>query len=301
MQGMQVKTFVDPRIKRAPSWRSPMTTALDQTPHMSVTIRKLLARDAVISIELGRLIILQRDGQPAPVGWLEQYSDVLVREILVALGIEAYRYESYSTGFYGAVKASGLTLLLSSVRDDSDAYAIFNVCLTRSKTTKAGAEGTPLPKRHFRLKGKRGHFYRFWLSTGLREPRRISSFHDYMGHLKGILFTAKVTDGHPNRLECGTLKPLSISPAEIQEAFRPDISCTTSGHPTDNCRTHLPDKEYALALVNRGLQPEFTTCAEKHGKTVISSHGNSPSLSPRRKTPQEQTSEEWEADYSGTA
>ncbi|MCS4251017.1 hypothetical protein [Pseudomonas sp. BIGb0164] len=147
----------------------------------------------------------------------------------------------------------------------------------------------------------RSNFHRFWQSTALPLPRRLSSFHDYMGHLKGILFSAEIADNHSNRLNSGSLRPLSISAAKILETFEPDIYHTTHGQTTDNSRTILPDKKITPALQNRGIQEEFITCAAKHGKAVISRNGNPHLHGFRRKTPQEQTNEEWEAEFSQPA
>lgn len=221
-----------------------------------------------------------------------------MREILAALGIEAFEYVSYTTGRYGRNKAAGVTLQLVSVAADINTYTIFNADLTRDRTTKAGVKGTPLPKGHFRI-GKRSHFYRFWHSTQLPLPKRLSSLHDYMGNLRGILFTAEKAQGHENRLDAGSITPLSISVTEIQKAFLPDNSRTVSGQITDNHQTSMPDKDSPQAPINRGLQKSSTTCSSNHVKAVISTRDNTVIISPAslHKIPEEQTTEEWLADY----
>ncbi|MBV7573569.1 hypothetical protein KW846_12800 [Pseudomonas sp. PDM32] len=265
---------------------------------MNVDVRRVLNR-AEICIEFGRLVILPTSGAPVPQHWFQEHSSGLIREILTTLGIEAYEYCSYTTGYYDKHKAAGVTLQFESAISDSTPYAIFNAELTRSRSTKTAKKGSPLPKGHFRI-SKRRHLYRFWKSTGLPEPKRLAALHDYMGNLAGILFTADWVKGRENRMDAGSLLPLSVSAGEIRKAFLPDNLRTTPGQAPDNIQTRLPDKDSALSLENRGLQPIPTTCHENHGKAVISERrdkgaGSSP---PQRQTPQEQHWEDWLDEYS---
>ena len=45
-------------------------------------------------------------------------------------------------------------------------YAVFNADLTRQRNTTTAKAGALLPKGQFRI-GKRSHFYKFWMGTGL--------------------------------------------------------------------------------------------------------------------------------------
>ncbi|CAI8880502.1 Integrase [Pseudomonas sp. IT-P258] len=268
---------------------------------MTVTVEKLLARGNEISIEHGQLVIRPSSGMPVPLDWRDKYSPALLREILVTLRMDAYEYGGYSTGLYGTNKAAGVTIQLPSFVGGLDTHAIFNAELNRKLSTKAGKKDTPLPKGHFRI-GKRSHLYRFWQSTGLPTPRRMSSFHDYLGNLRGILFTADMTADQNNRLDTGSLRPLYITAVEVRKAFQPDKGRTIDGQLPDNCRTKVPDKDLTTAQTNQGFKGNPTTGTDNHGKTVISTSEytavNEPVVS--RKSPQEQTDEEWLADYSST-
>lgn len=266
---------------------------------MTVGIWKLLSRGDELSIERGRLVIHPASGKPIPQKWFREHSQDLIREILTTLGIEAYEYCNYTTGHYGPRKLPGITLQLLSVVARDSVYAIFNADLCRERNTKAGAKGSPLPKGHFRV-GKCSHLYRLWLSTGLPEPKRLAALHDYMGNLAGILFLADGVEGHKNRMNAGSLHPLSIPVLEVRKAFLPDNPRTTSGHAPDNFRTKPPDKEPTQGPMRWGFQPKPTTCRENYGEAVIGEHeytgaGLSP---PQRKIPQEQSYEEWLEDYS---
>lgn len=261
---------------------------------MSTLLATLVNRGDAVSIELGRLAISPASGKSVPADWLQANSRILLREILTVLSIEAYEYASYTAGFYDRIKAAGVTLQFVSTVAGINAYTIFNANLRRDRTTKAGAKGTPLPKGHFRI-GKRSHFYRFWHSTQLPLPKRLSSLHDYMGNLQGILFTADKSQDKENRLDSGSLAPLSISAAEVHKAFKPDNSRTITGQTTDNHQTKVPDKDMPQTQQNRGLQGSSATCATNHGEAVISTRDNTvlTSPTPAHKRPEEQTTEEW--------
>lgn len=265
---------------------------------MSPLLTTLINRGDAVSIEQGRLAISPASGKSVPEHWLQDHSPVLLREILAALGIEAYEYVSYTTGFYGRIKAPGLTLQLVSTITGVSAYTIFNADLTRDRSTKAGSKGSPLPKGHFRT-GKRSNFYRFWHSTQLPLPKRLSSLHDYMGNLRGILLTANKAPGQENRLDAGTIAPLSISTVGIRKAFQPDNSRTVSGQTTDKSQTSMPDKDSTQAYIKTELQESSATCSANYGKAVISTRDNTALTSPTslHKRPEEQTTEEWLADY----
>lgn len=266
---------------------------------MAIGIRKLLSRGDEVCIERGRLVIRSASGKPVPPDWLQAHSPSLIREILTAIGIDAYEYCGHTTGRYGRGKWSGLTLQFSSSVTHTDAHVFFNVGLTRSRSTKAGKAGTPLPEGHFRV-GENYNFCRFWEATGLAMPKRLSSFHDYMGNLRGILFTADITKGHENRLIAKSIRPLSVSADEVYKAFQPDNCQTTARQAPDNSQTRVPDKDSAPALDPRGFQPEPPTCDEYYVNKLTSKHVNTcagyPALS--RKRPEEQDYDEWLDEYS---
>src|SRR6218665_3562149 len=223
---------------------------------MGVDVRRLLSR-ADVSIECGRLVIRPTSGQPVPLEWLQKHSAALVREILSALGTEAYQYRSYTTGNYDSGRLPGITLQFQSVSTHEDCYVIFNASLSRSRSVDAGKAGKALPKGHFRV-GTRSGFYRFWLLTGLALPRRLAAFHDYMGNLRGILFVAEMKEGQANRMNAGSLEPLSVSALGMRRAFLPDSARTNAGQMPDNFRTRVPDKDLAQTLAAHSLQPIST-------------------------------------------
>jgi hypothetical protein len=178
-------------------------------------------------------------------------------------------------------------------------YTIFNVGLTRTRTTKSGKEGSPLPKGHF-IVTKGGAFYKFWKSTALTIPKSLTSFHDYMGNLKGILYTANLTEGREDgRMVASSIKALSVSSDLMKERFLPDNPRITSGYAPDNCRITNPDKDSATGHAVRTFQPNSTTCGQHYGKAVIrkSDDTGAHSSAPRSNRVDDQSNDEWEAAY----
>lgn len=266
---------------------------------MATHVSRLLKHGAAISIVRGRLVVRSPEGGDVAPDWLQKYSERLVKEILTTLGRDAYTYEAYSTGRYGKALGSGVTLQFLSCTTAQSFYTVFNVELNRDRDTKAGKKGTKLPDGHFRI-SKRHLLYRFWQSTGLKFPRRLAALHDYMGHLSGILFSARLSTAHENRLEKETVVPLEISAAEILHAYATDKNRTLAGQIADNCRTLMPDNDFTPAQQSRGLQADPTACSSQHGNTEISKRDYkiASSQAPLCKRPEEQTVDEWLADYS---
>lgn len=265
---------------------------------MTVTVEKLLARGDEVCIQGGRLVIRPSSGKSVPRDWQDEHSPALLREILLTLGMDAYEYDGYSTGLYGPHKAGGVTIQFPSFVDGKSTHAIFNADLDRERTTKAGAKGSPLPKGHFRI-SPRSHLFQLWQSTGLSTPKSLSSLHDYLGNLRGILFVADPVAGRKNRLDTGTLRPLFITTAEVRKAFQPDNGRITTGQVTDNCRIRMPDKDFAPAQKNQAFQPKPSACTENRVKALISTNVYTATTESvhSRKPPEEQTDEEWLAAY----
>ncbi len=195
-----------------------------QAPNL---LSRLVARGDAISIERGQLIIMPASSDPVPPNWLAQNRQELTLQILQTVGMDAFHYVSHKSGRYEGGKQPGLTIQLQSVATGADAYAIFNVELTRSRTTKAGNKGDPLPAGQFHPP-KGGSLSKFWQSTGL-PLRRLAAMHDYMGNLKGILFYASQTaDRTDGRLIASTLQTLSLSASVIHQAVLPDNDIVVS-------------------------------------------------------------------------
>jgi len=185
---------------------------------------KLLSRGDTVSIELGQLVIQPASGKPVPPEWVSTNRARICRKVLISLGMDAFEYTDYSTGHYGKTRSAGITLRFVSLVNGESVYAVFNADLTRQRNTAAAKAGALLPRGQFRI-GKRSHFYKFWMGTGLPFPRRLSAMHDYMGKLRSVMLTGLLTDDRIN--------------AERQ------FCRTSSGQYPDNCRTtagQLPDK-----------------------------------------------------------
>ena len=260
---------------------------------------RLLELGHEVCIESSRLIIRSANNQPVPDSFLEKHSGMF-QEILDRIKPKVYEYYEYSVAAYDG-RYPGITLQFRPVFEGEYSFAIFNVELTRERDTKAGRRGEKLPPGQFRIKSERCGFYQFWLHSGAVFPRRLSAFHDYMGRLKGILFTAECSRKEPKRLDAKTIRPLSISAEAVREAFLPDMVQTNAGQTPDKRRTILPDKVSAQSHVNRGLQPKSTTGTSKYGKAVNKEAGIGIPLNPSTKRIEDQSNDEWTAHFCSPA
>ena len=263
---------------------------------MECLAKKLLSRGDTVSIERGRLVIESASGKPVPPEWISANSRDICRSVLLAVGMDAYEYTGHRTGHYGKHRAAGLTLFFASVVTGETAHAIFNVDLTRKRTTAGGKAGDPLPAGQFRV-GERSHFYKFWLGTGLAFPRRLAAMHDYMGKLSSVLLTGSLTG---DRFKAGSLAPVNLTAGQFRKAVFPDNSRTSAGQLPDNSRTNVPDKEIPTGHESRGLQANSTTCVANHENKLIGKDDNktaSPTDLPNPKPPKDQTVDEWLVAY----
>ncbi|WP_149088407.1 hypothetical protein [Pseudomonas prosekii] len=260
---------------------------------------KLLSRGDTVSIELGQLAIQSASGKAVPPEWMNKNALKICRALLIAAGIDAFEYAGYRTGLYGKHKAPGVTLSFTSVITGATAYAIFNVDLTRKRTTAGGKTGEPLPAGQFRV-GERSHFYKFWLGTGLQMPDRMQRFHKCMGKLSGILLAGTLNN---DRFDVQSIQPVTISSDQARLAVLGHKEGTNKaqlGHKEDTTSGH---KETVQAQVLRGLQAIESACISNHENKLIRKDDNKVSLYPRlpiSKPPQEQSVDEWLEAYSST-
>ncbi|GAB1264270.1 hypothetical protein [Aurantivibrio infirmus] len=267
-------------------------------------LANLLSNGTKVQITRGRLVVLPTSGSQISNSWLRENSDKLIEEILSAVNVLALKYQSYKTGHYGAHKAGGITLQFRDAITLDPYYVIFNANLNRQRKGKKADAGTALPSGQFSV-GKQSHFHKFWHSTRLKSPRSLTSYHDYMGKLKDIIFTADVSKGQ--RLNANSIRPISISHGDILAALNlqnhPDNIRITSGQIPDNSRIRIPDKEILERPKPLGLQKIFTTGHKKYG---ISKQGSTDirenviNLNLNNINQQHQSTEEWLRDYSGS-
>lgn len=267
---------------------------------MTTLLPKLLQRADYLAVENGLIVLCPKSGDLATSDkWLNENRERVINEILTATGKEGYFYMSYSTGYYlGANKGGGITLQFSHYLTGTSHFICYNADLTRKRNTKTGIAGERLPKGRFiALKGS--SFVKLWRSTGLAIPRRLSSFHDCMGKLKGVIFTGEVTG---DQFIKGTLEPIRISFDEISNSVlygskTPDKNLTKTRQFPDNDLTRTPDKEMATAHTGHDLQPNPSTGNTNHGIKVKGITGIRKSSNTSNKV-SNQSTDEWLDDYS---
>ena len=266
----------------------------------SPSIQYLLARGDVIAIISGKLIITPVSGKPAPESWFKTHANRLLKDILMQAGLDGLVFDSYTTGRFSKLQFSGVSLQFNTVLLDKPAYVIFNANLDRIKTTRKGSKGSALPVGQFRV-GKRSGFYAFWKESGLTIPPRLSSFHDYMGNLKSLIFTGSFTKGE--RLDKQTIQTLSVSHEQILQAFGmtvpPDKSQTRDIQQPDKTHTPWPDKKLLVDHAYQGLQPTPAKGETNYGTRLSGSTDARANVIPLTtpKKPQDQSVDEWLVDY----
>ena len=174
--------------------------------------------------------------------------------------LNGLRYISYTTGFYGKHNAGGVTLQFLCEVTCINYYVIFNVDLRRKRNTKKHKAGSPLPNGRFSV-GVRSQFYKFWRSTGLDLPHRLSAFNDSMGKLKAFTFCATLTKG--DRLASATLVPLMSKPPKLMVIS--NSVPTTTQQLSNKTPTRIANNDSPLPLVINEPQENQTTCLNNYG------------------------------------
>lgn len=266
-------------------------------------LKVLIKRGYLISLTYGRLMLISPTNEEVSSEWLRKHSFHLVLQILQMTGKVAYIYDGYSTGAYGASRAGGVTLQFEGVGGAEDAYVVFNANLKSSRRSRHRAAGSPLPVGRFWV-GRKSSFSKFWCRAGLPLPPSLTSFHDYMGKLKGIYFEGELS-GNPGRLKKESIIPLSISYEELASSIG-DVSLTDTTQTNfryfpDKAQIIEPDKERLEPLSFNGVQRDLTarvkSCVPSNQEGA--NGRNSIASVHRRLKPEEQTVDEWLEEYGG--
>lgn len=181
-------------------------------------LKTLIGRGDQVAIVDGVLQIIPASGASVPDGWLKENNQRLVAEIAQAVRANAYSYDSYSTGRYknNGLLHSGVTLQFVDIITGENPHAIFNVGLKKSRTTKTGKKGDPLPKGRFNIT-KNYAFFKFWERTKIPHARRLSEYHEHMGKLCNVVFTMELNE--KGKAVNDSLMPLSVSCEAIATAL----------------------------------------------------------------------------------
>ncbi len=266
---------------------------------------RLREKGDIVFVENGKVKIRPASGKPVPNKWLKDNLGLLELGIAKSVDEPIYKYVGYSTGHYGG--RPGITLQFMNLKTGQSAYVNFNVILKRQRSgslklnkgqKKAAAKkGAPLANKRFSLPSRIAAFYQFWVRAGLDEPPRLSSFYDYMGKLKSILFTGEISKGE--RLDKKTLMPFSLE-AEVQNVNRlesglPNNSHTINIQSPDNVQTTVPNRECAEGELSCGMPAIIATGEIGYGRSIQGSEVKRSPLfqSVNGKEPEHQTENSW--------
>lgn len=286
---------------------------------------ELLKRGHKIAVSQGQLIIIPKSGEQVPHDWLATNERKIIAEIARQLNQSIFTYSYYKTGIYNNGLSPGIMIRFIDLLTGEEPFAIFNAQLKYQRTTRKKKAGDRLPDGHFRI-GNRSALYILWIKTALDIPRRFSEWHKSMSKLRHVYFVGEKTSG--NKLVNKSIQPLSLSHSEILDMFSGNL-VTSQGHAGDNLETIDGDKEWRQGLVaNNGdkdiavdhtikaLEPnskrasnqvsvtesaaEISACAPNR---VLSNQVMTCKVVPltsTKKSPEEQSIEEWLHDYSSS-
>ncbi|NVK54955.1 MAG: hypothetical protein HWE26_05025 [Alteromonadaceae bacterium] len=289
---------------------------------MSERLKSLLNRGCSIEIRNGALAVNHPSDSKYDANWHLKFSTVLVGDIARLLRLNIYRYEGYKAGRFNEGKYPGVRVRFIDIGSSEEVYAMFNARLTRSRNVGNKRSGEPLPGNRFSMNKGYG-LYKLWLKLGLPQPRRPSELYKMMGKLSQIMITA---DADPNgKLKNQSIRLANVSTHEITANFsdKPVASlgqgsgkvlASASGNngwqeqvATDSGKqspatTSSIGSELNLKCVSKPVRvgattKEKTTCDYNHelSNQVMTDKG--PVNPTHKKTPQEQTNDEWFADY----
>jgi hypothetical protein len=241
---------------------------------------RLIRQGDEIQFINGQLKITPNSGKSVPNYWMKKHENELIESILNLFDGSYFRYAYYKTGNYGVNKAEGISLQYLNVKTNEENYVIFNAKLTKARNTSSGVKGSKLTHNKFRVSENMG-FYKFWCTTSLKLPQRLSAFHDCMGKLKPILISGEV--GYKGKIINKTLKVVNISFKEILDKIRikdkvsnrndvvsfPDNNLTSFRQIPNNIQTTYPDKDVEQGYTNKRAETDTGTCHENYGNKYI--------------------------------
>jgi hypothetical protein len=258
---------------------------------MDKLLTKLIRRGDLVAIEQGRIVIDALSSTLVPKKWIDSHRLELAREIARLTNDEILYFHSYKTGYYGKHLSEGVTLQFIGLANGHNFYTVFNASLKRTRTTSKHKAGTPLPDGQFRV-NKSSKFYAFWLATGLNTPSRLSVFHDYMGNLRKVLFTANCDKG--DRLKKDSIQPYTISCQELKSLILPNNSQTISRQQPYNIQTSKPYKQSEQTQQHQQNQAISATSKNDYGISTQGSADTRTTVIPIDNA----SYDEWLSDYS---
>jgi hypothetical protein len=260
---------------------------------MHSILKALIQRSCYVAIESGVLIVRNKQGSlcDKQKKWIDNKSKQLIKEILTTTNQNGFAYRFYNAQHSRSKKIPSVILQFSNIVSEEQAYAAFNVDLNRTRDSKNGKKGSPLPPKQFSPPAG-GAFVEFWKDTGLKPPKRRGSYHDYMGKLKCLLFQGEIK-GNPEQAKLinKTLTPLEVSFNEIKRAMNtPTI--TEKNHTNI---IHFPNQSKVIIhpLATSALKGFPTTCNSPSSITDVINRNEPHGC----KAAENQSIDEWLIDY----
>lgn len=280
----------------------------------SPLLTKLVDCGYQIQIKQGRLSVLFATGYPRELSKEEQAR--LVDEIASLVPVTLLSYQGYRTGLYpvsSTQKCAGLYMTLSIAgQPQKDAYSLFNIEATYTRTTAKHKAGEALPKGQFRAK-PRSKFTNLWRACGFSLPDggKTSAFHSRMGKLLAVIMTGTESREKPGRFH--DLTPACISHETIKTAYRAErkqppapIQHLSNAQSKPNKSLRAAPKEIAQAQQMRALETDSGTgeTSTEKGQQVEANNNPYKAMKegyrvfrPEQPPANDQSIDDWLADY----
>lgn len=272
-------------------------------------LNQLMDSGCTLAIKGGELVVKKPNGDKPPEEWIKTHAtDVIDQIIKVTSCQNAYRCFGHSVTPY---KSEGtLTLMFADILTDTDTPLFFNVYLSRKRKTN-NSDSKKLPKGKFRVT-ERCQFKKFWKKTELKDPGN-SSYHDYMGKLKKLIYYAEKANGTgkvKEKINPESVTLLDLSYEQIQTAYlRTKTTDNSPEKPTlnpANDQVKFTDNQTTQSQHSSSLQVNQTTYPKNHdytlkGNAIDGTRDHYHYQPSRHVPPQEQSNEQWLDDYSKAA
>lgn len=254
---------------------------------------RLVSRGDLLAIVDGELRITPFSGKPVDERWLNEHKRALVKDIVLATQHSLFEYIGHRTGVNKGYSQDRLTMQFVEVATGEQVVQHFNVSVRYARATARHAKGSRLPEGRF-IPPQSGGFKKFWVGTGLEQPRKRSEFHGKLHLLKPLFFSGeKLVSLKGNRFEDKSISLANIDEQSIHNAL---IGCqqTASRLPRDCQQTAKEGCQGNTAIpYSQRARDESNYVSEKVRLKLISTTCKENVSNPV----QDQSTDEWLADY----
>lgn len=276
-------------------------------------LEKMLRKGFLIEVINGELNINKSDGALVARAKFKNYEKQLFIQLAKLMEIELFEYTDYCVKPANGYSKATLTLNFLGITSGDHIRIYLNVSTKRVRTSKAGKAGDELPKGKFNL-SDRAKLVTLWRRWGLPEPKKLSQYSSQISKLKKRKFVGSTIQAKEGlRFDKNTLVTLNLSHNQLSEKLTKNtasrlralsnLTPKINQFPTKKSNQETlgkPAVGRATAKSNCvGDYPHITNKVQSTTNRVTRTNKSSvdtSNINTQKKSPQDQTNEEWEAD-----